>query len=35
MTAVPVLRVAVAHVTAWWFAVPEADGTANIELWNA
>lgn len=35
MTAVPVLRVAVAHVTAWWFAVPEEDGTANIELWNA
>ncbi|MEN0014248.1 MAG: hypothetical protein AAGC46_12845 [Solirubrobacteraceae bacterium] len=35
MTALPVMRVAVAHVTGWWFAMPEEDGTSNIELWAA
>lgn len=35
MTALPVMRVATAHVTAWWFAMPEEDGTSNIELWSA
>lgn len=35
MTALPVMRVAVAHVTGWWFAMPEEDGTSNIELWSA
>ena len=34
MTALPVIRVAAQHVTAWWFAMPEEDGTSNIELWN-
>ena len=34
MTALDVIRVATQHVTAWWFAMPEADGTSNIELWN-
>lgn len=34
MTALPVIRVVAAHVTAWWFAMPDEDGTSNIELWN-
>jgi hypothetical protein len=34
MTALPVIRVAAPHITAWWFAMPEADGTSNIDLWN-
>ncbi|MFT4036313.1 MAG: hypothetical protein QM679_12135 [Patulibacter sp.] len=34
MTALPVIRVAAPHVTAWWFAMPEEDGTSNIDLWN-
>jgi len=34
MTALPVIRVAAVHVTAWWFAMPEEDGTSNIDLWN-
>lgn len=34
MTALPVIRVAAAHVSAWWFAMPDADGTSNIDLWN-
>ncbi|MBO9532856.1 MAG: hypothetical protein J7513_07785 [Solirubrobacteraceae bacterium] len=34
MTSLPVIRVAAAQVSAWWFAMPEADGTSNIELWN-
>jgi hypothetical protein len=35
MTALPVMRVAVQHVTGWWFAMPNDDGTSNIELWSA
>jgi hypothetical protein len=35
MTALPVMRVAVQSVTGWWFAMPEEDGTSNIELWGA
>ena len=35
MTALPVMRVATQHVTGWWFAMPNEDGTSNIELWNA
>ncbi len=34
MTALPIIRVNTQHVTAWWFAMPEEDGTSNIELWN-
>ena len=34
MTALPVLRVAVQHVTAWWFAMPDDEGRSNIELWS-
>ncbi|MEH3055003.1 MAG: hypothetical protein PGN13_13550 [Patulibacter minatonensis] len=34
MTSLPVIRVAAVAVTAWWFAMPEEDGTSNIELWN-
>ncbi|MBJ7472636.1 MAG: hypothetical protein JHD16_15115 [Solirubrobacteraceae bacterium] len=34
MTALPVMRVAVKHVTSWWFAMPDEEGRSNIELWS-
>ncbi|MDO9356435.1 MAG: hypothetical protein Q7T55_22245, partial [Solirubrobacteraceae bacterium] len=34
MTVLPVLRVQVREVTGWWFAMPDEDGTSNIELWS-
>lgn len=34
MTGLTVLRVAVQHVTAWWFAMPDEQGRSNIELWS-
>lgn len=34
MTVLPVMRVAARHVTGWWFAMPNEDGTSNIELWS-
>lgn len=34
MTALPVFRVAVQHITGWWFAMPDEDGASSIELWS-
>ncbi len=34
MTALPVMRVAVQHITSWWFAMPDEEGRSNIELWS-
>lgn len=34
MTVLPVMRVAVASVTSWWFAMPDEEGRSNIELWS-
>lgn len=35
MTALPILRIAAAGVTGWWFAMPDEAGTSNIELWSS
>ncbi len=34
MTALPVMRVTVREISGWWFAMPDEDGTSNIELWS-
>ena len=34
MTALPVMRVTVREISGWWFAMPNEDGTSNIELWS-
>jgi hypothetical protein len=33
-TRVPALRVAVAHITAWWVAQPDENGNASTTLWG-
>jgi hypothetical protein len=33
-TTVPALRVAVAHITAWWVAQPDESGNASTTLWG-